>query len=69
MSHICVTDTSAIAKDDYTMMDLHLNPEGKKSLMLLISEKVIGGHASGISSIPVLTHGRVSPFFFFFAKI
>jgi hypothetical protein len=27
-----------------------------------ISERVVGGRASGISSIPVITHARASPF-------
>jgi hypothetical protein len=28
----------------------------------LISERTVGGHASGISSIPVITHAKASPF-------
>jgi hypothetical protein len=31
-------------------------------LTQLIAEKVIGGHVSSISSIPVITHARASPF-------
>jgi hypothetical protein len=30
--------------------------------MQLIAERVGGGHVSGISSIPVVTHARASPF-------
>jgi hypothetical protein len=38
------------------MRGLHLSYRGKKKLMQLIAERVVGGHASGISSIPVITH-------------
>jgi hypothetical protein len=31
-------------------------------LTQLIAERVIGGHVSSISSIPVITHARASPF-------
>jgi hypothetical protein len=31
--------------------------------MQLIAERVVGGRTSGISSIPVITHARASPFF------
>jgi hypothetical protein len=59
MSHITVTDTSLFVMEDYTMHGLHLNSRGKKRLMQLIAEQAVGGHASGISSIPVITHARV----------
>jgi hypothetical protein len=36
--------------------------EARRGLTQLIAERVVGGHVSGISSIPVITHGRVSPF-------
>jgi hypothetical protein len=51
MSHITVTDTSSFVMEDYTMHSLHLNSRGKKRQ--LIAESVVGGHASGISSIRV----------------
>jgi hypothetical protein len=41
---------------------LHLNSQGKKRLMQLIAERVVGGHVSGISSTAPITHARVSPF-------
>jgi hypothetical protein len=60
MSHITVTDKSSFVRKNYNMDGLHLNSRGKKRLMQLISERVVGGHASGISSIPVITHARAS---------
>jgi hypothetical protein len=62
MSHIGVTDTSPLVRDDYAMHGLHLNPQGKKRLTQLIAERVVGGHASGISSISVIIHARASSF-------
>jgi hypothetical protein len=41
MSHIDVIDTSSIAREDYTMHDLHLNSRGKKKLMQLIWNRII----------------------------
>jgi hypothetical protein len=61
MSHIGVTDTSSIARQDCTKRGLHLNSRGKKRLLDLTAERV-SGHLSGISSIPVITHARASPF-------
>jgi hypothetical protein len=61
-SHTGVTDTS-IAKEDYTTHGLHLNSGGKKMLIQLTAERIVGGRASGISCVPVITHARVSPFF------
>jgi hypothetical protein len=63
ISHIDVPRTSSIARDDYTMHGLHLNSQGKTRLMQIIAERVVGGQASGINSIPVITHARASPFF------
>jgi hypothetical protein len=54
MSHIGVTDTSSITKEDYTMHGLHLIYRGKKSYTQLIAERVGGGHAQAISSSPVI---------------
>jgi hypothetical protein len=62
MAHVGVIDTSSIAREEYTMHDLHLNLQDKKRLVELAAETVVGGHASGISSIPGITHTRVSPF-------
>jgi hypothetical protein len=39
-----------------------LSYQGKKRLTQLTAERVVGGHASGISSIPVITYATVSPF-------
>jgi hypothetical protein len=33
-------------------------------LLNVIAERVVCGHVTGISSIPVITHVRASPFFF-----
>jgi hypothetical protein len=41
---------------------LHLNSQGKRRLMHLIAERISGGHVSSVSSIPVITHARASPF-------
>jgi hypothetical protein len=62
MSHIGIIDAASIAREDFTTHGLHLNSRGKKRLTQLIAEKVIGGHVSSISSIPVITHARASPF-------
>ncbi|PNF16230.1 hypothetical protein B7P43_G15297, partial [Cryptotermes secundus] len=62
MSHIGVIDTSSILREDYTMHGLHLSSRGKKRLTQLIAERVVGGRVSGISSIPVITNARASPF-------
>jgi hypothetical protein len=51
MSHTGVTDTSPIVREDYTVHDLHLNSRGKKRLVQLTAERVVGDHGSGISSI------------------
>jgi hypothetical protein len=52
----------SIAREEYTTHGLHLNSRGKKSLMHLIAERVVDGHAPSVSSIPVITHARASPF-------
>jgi carbonic anhydrase/acetyltransferase-like protein (isoleucine patch superfamily) len=59
MSHIDVIDTS-IVREDYTMHGLHLNSPGKKRPTQLIAERVVSGHASGISSNALITHARAS---------
>jgi hypothetical protein len=61
MCHIGVADMS-IVREDYTTHGLHLNSQNKKGLRQLIAERVAGGHALGISSIPVITHARASSF-------
>lgn len=63
ISYICVIDTSSIARDNYTTHGLHPNSQSKRRLLTqLISERVTGGHESGISisSILVITHDRAS---------
>ena len=42
---------------------VYLNSRGKRKLALLIADRLDGGHASGVSSIPVIIHARASPFF------
>ena len=61
-SHIGVIDTNCIVRAEYTAHGLHLNSRGKRKLMLLIARGLGGDHVSGISSIPVITHERLSPF-------
>jgi hypothetical protein len=56
-SHIGIIDAASIAREDFTTHGLHL-----RRLTHLIAERVIGGHVSSISSIPVITHARASPF-------
>jgi hypothetical protein len=62
MSHIGIIDAASIAREDFTMHGLHLNFRGKRRLTHLIAKRVIGGHVSSISSIPVITHARASSF-------
>jgi hypothetical protein len=59
MSHSVVIDTF-IMREDHNTHDLHLHSQGKMMAVPLIGEKVVGGHASGISSIPIITHARAS---------
>jgi hypothetical protein len=62
MCHIGIIDTASIAREDFTKHGLHQNSRGKKRLTHLIAERVVGGHVSRISRIPVTTHARASPF-------
>jgi hypothetical protein len=61
-AHIGVIDTASLVRDDYTTHGLHLNSLGKRRLTHLIAERISGGHVSSVSSIPVITHARASPF-------
>jgi hypothetical protein len=61
-SHIGVTDTTSIVREEYMTHGLHLNLWGKKKLMLLIAMRINDGNLSSTSSIPVITHARASPF-------
>jgi len=60
ISHIGVIGTTTIMREEYTTHGLHLNLRGKK-LALLIAEKLVVGHVSGSSRIPVITHARAFP--------
>lgn len=62
LSHIGVIDTTTIVREEYTNHGLHLNWRGKRKLTLLIAKKLGDDHVSNISSIPVITHARASPF-------
>jgi len=62
MSHLSVIDTTTIGREEYMTHGLHLNLRGKRKLMLLITDKLDGGHVSGVSSIPVIIHARAAPF-------
>jgi hypothetical protein len=44
MSHTGVTDTSPLVREDYTVHGLHLNSRGKKTLVQLTAERVVGDH-------------------------
>jgi hypothetical protein len=61
-SHIGVIDTNCIVREEYTTHGLHLNLWGNSKLTLLIAGSLGGDHVLGISSIPVITHARASPF-------
>jgi hypothetical protein len=54
MSHIGVIDTASFVREDQTAHGLHLN--------FRIAERVGDGHVQTVSSIPVITHARASPF-------
>jgi hypothetical protein len=41
---------------------LSLNSQGKRELTILIAKRLGDGHVLGISSIPIITHARPSPF-------
>jgi hypothetical protein len=62
MSHIGVTDTTTIVSEEYKPWPAPKNWRGKRKLTLLIARKLGDDHVSGISSIPVITHARASPF-------
>jgi hypothetical protein len=62
MAHISVIDTASLVRDEYTAHGLHLNSQGKRRLTHLIADRISGGHVSSVSSIPVITHARASPF-------
>jgi hypothetical protein len=64
MAYIGVIDTSSAREEEYeyTTHCLHLNSRGMKRPMQLIAERVVGGHASSTSSIPVITLARASLF-------
>jgi hypothetical protein len=68
MSNTEVTDTSSTVREAYTMHGLHLHSQGMKRLTELIAEKVVDGHASGTSSVPVITHARAPPFLSYIQK-
>jgi len=61
MSHLSVTDTT-IGREEYMTHGLHLNLRDKRKLMDLITDKLDGGHVSGVSSIPVIIRARTAPF-------
>jgi hypothetical protein len=61
-SHIGVTDTASIVREEYTTRGLHLNSRGKKKLMLLIAKRIDDDHLSSRSSIPVITCAKASSF-------
>jgi len=59
MSHINVTDTGNIVREQYTTHSLHVNSTGKMRL----TESIRGGVVpSGNSSTPVITHAIAPPF-------
>jgi hypothetical protein len=62
MSHVGVIDTLTFRREEFMTHGLHLNSRGKRRLTLLIADGLNGGHVLGMSSIPVITHARASPF-------
>jgi hypothetical protein len=46
----------------YTSHGLHLDSQGKRRLVNCIAEKMGDNHVKGVSSIPVITSARASPF-------
>jgi hypothetical protein len=62
MADIGVTNTASFVRDDYTTHGLHLNFRGKRRLTHLTADRLSGGHVLSVSSIPVITHARASPF-------
>jgi hypothetical protein len=62
MSHVGLIDSSPIVREGYTRHGLHLNSRGKERLAHLTGERIVDGHVSSISSIPVITNARASPF-------
>ena len=50
-SQLNVNDTTTIGREEYTTHGLHLNSRGKSKLMLLIPNKLDGGHVLGVSCI------------------
>jgi hypothetical protein len=64
MSHINVTDTGTIVREEYILTHgLHLNSRGKVRFTHLIAESIHGGHVpSRNSGIHVITHARACPF-------
>ena len=62
LSHDGVIDTLTFRTEEFTTHGRHLNSRGKRRLTLLIADGLNGGHVSGVSSIPVITHARASPF-------
>jgi hypothetical protein len=62
MSHIGIIDTASVSRNEYTAHGLHFNSRGKRRLTHLIAERVSSGHATNVSSIPVIVHARASPF-------
>lgn len=60
--YIAVIDTTSVVREDNTTHGLHLNSQGKKRLTQLVTKRLVDDRASGISSIPALTHAITSFF-------
>jgi hypothetical protein len=61
MSHVYVTDTNIIVRDNYRTYGLHLNSRSKMRLTHLTAESICDGHMpSRNSSIPVTMHATAS---------
>jgi hypothetical protein len=61
VSHIYVTGTGTIVREEYTTHSLHLNSRGKMGQLIVecIHDRHVPNRNSGI---PVITHARTSPF-------
>jgi hypothetical protein len=62
VSSIGVIDTASIMREDYTSNGLHLNSQGMRRLVNLTAERMGDNQVTSVSSVPVITHTRASPF-------
>ena len=61
-SHIGLIDTSSFLREDFTTHGLHLNSQRKRRLSFLTAKRLGDDNVPGISSIPIISNARASPF-------